>query len=221
MRVDGVMAVRAGALVLWAVAFGALWVSGAADRYVGPRTAWIVPAGTIGLTITALACLPGVLRPPYRPAPRGELLGALVFALPVLGLVAVPGAELGPLAAQQRAEAGAALVAPSEVRGGPIDLVDVSLAGQEEGYAQERGMRPGMTVTIEGFVSARNSRGFSVSRFRLLCCAADAVPSTAPVVGRPAPALDRWVRVRGTLTRWYEVRAQTVREIPRPAKPYL
>ena len=82
-------------------------------------------------------------------------------------------------------------------------------------------MRPGMTVTIEGFVSARNSRGFSVSRFRLLCCAADAVPSTAPVVGRPAPALDRWVRVRGTLTRWYEVRAQTVREIPRPAKPYL
>lgn len=215
------MAVRAGALVLWAVAFAALWLSGAADRYVGPRTAWIVPAGTIGLTIVAVACLPSVLGPPYRSVPRRELLGALVFVLPVLGVAAVPGAQLGPLAVQQRADAGAALAVPDGPRGGPIDLVDLALAVQEQGYARERGLRAGMGVTVEGFVSARDAEGFALSRFRIFCCAADAVPSTARVVGAPAPPLDRWVRARGTVTRWYELRATSVREIPRPANPYL
>lgn len=214
------MAVRVGALASWAVAFGALWLSGAADRLVGPRTAWVVPAGTVALTILTLALLPAASRPPYRRPPRGEVLGAILFVLPVLALVAVPDAQLGALAAQQRADAGAVLVVPEDPREGPLDLLDVALAAQDDAYALDRGMRAGQPVTVEGFVSARRATGFDVTRFRILCCAADAVPFTARVLQAAAPPDDEWVRVRGRLTAGFAIRASSVREIERPGDPY-
>lgn len=220
MRIDGVMAVRAGAVVLWAVAFGALWLSGAADRFVGPKTAWIVPAGTIGLTLVALALLPAVARPPYRSAPRGEIVGAIVFVLPVLAIAAVPDAQLGALAAQQRADAGATLVVPDEPREGPLDLLDVAFARQDADYALSRGVEAGEPVVLVGFVSRRRDDGFDVTRFRIMCCAADAVPFSARVLGAPVPERDQWVRVRGRLTPGLAVRATGVQEVARPSDPY-
>lgn len=214
------MAVRAGAVALWAIAFGALWLSGAADRLVGPRTAWIVPVGAVALAVVAVALAPAVLRPPFRPAPRGEVLGAVLFVLPVLAITAVPDAQLGALAAQQRADAGAALVVPDEPREGPLDLLDVALARQDDEYAFSRGVRAGEPVTLTGFVSDRDDEGFEVTRFRILCCAADAVPFAARVVGAPAPPRDQWVEVRGRVTPGLAVRAAAVREIERPSDPY-
>ncbi|WP_353066923.1 TIGR03943 family putative permease subunit [Arcanobacterium hippocoleae] len=59
----------------------------------------------------------------------------------------------------------------------------------------------GKQVKLVGFVAPdpNNSAVWRVSRFKIYCCAADAVPYVATVLGAAMPPADSWVEVTGTV----------------------
>ena len=116
---------------------------------------------------------------------------------------------------------------------------------------EQRNMYTGMAVQVIGQFSGENDRYFKLSRYKINCCAADAIPLKA-VIGidysqhkdgprlEPQKLRNRWVRVRGILqfkdggngafvpivvvtpTREAaESLAELVKDIPAPANPYV
>jgi len=225
-------ALRAIALVVWAAFFFWLWLSGAADRYVGPRTAWVVPFGAFTLTVTAvLASLAAAQGAPRRLRTR-EAAGFLVLLAPMLALVAVPEPDLGALAVNQKSGPGGVpalgSAPPPRSPTGPLTVVDLQEASRSDAYALRRGVRDGRRVEVLGFVSRAADRPggeFQLARFSIFCCAADAVPYVVRVRGRgAAPERDAWVRVRGTVRReagGLVLVAEQVTPARPPANPYL
>lgn len=225
--------VRASALVAWALFFAWLWLSGAADRYVGPRTAWVVPFGILLLGAAAvLACLAATSRSD-RARPR-DVIGLAVLLTPMLALVAVPEPDLGALAVNQRSGPGGVpalgSAPPPRSPSGPLSVVDLQEASRSAEYALRRGVRDGRRVELLGFVSrAASGAGgdFDLARFSIFCCAADAVPYVARIrgaAGAAAPRVDAWVRVRGIVRREgdrFVVVAERVTTDRAPENPYL
>lgn len=91
-------------------------------------------------------------------------------------------------------------------------------------------MYDGVTVELTGFVAgpAERGNGFQIARFRLVCCAADALVSVADVVGDAAldgyPP-DTWVRVQGQVDPTSKkgaiaLNADSVSVIEQPTDPY-
>lgn len=88
--------------------------------------------------------------------------------------------------------------------------------------------RPVQTV---GRVQSCGEPGrFTLYRFLVVCCAADSIPLTMPVVVEDAPTqpplpADAWVRVTARLVRCRDgkevLRAERVEMIDAPANPYL
>jgi uncharacterized membrane protein YcgQ (UPF0703/DUF1980 family) len=70
-------------------------------------------------------------------------------------------------------------------------------------------------------------RSFTLSRFYITCCVADAVPVGVRVVAagpRPEVRRDAWLNVTGVLVRGdreWNVRALRIERIKPPADPYL
>jgi uncharacterized repeat protein (TIGR03943 family) len=89
----------------------------------------------------------------------------------------------------------------------------------------------GVDVEIVGFVSARDSQGFTIARYSIACCAADATGSSVTVVGQSPPDVSsnttqlQWVVVVGRLDRVDgfvpSIRAVTVRPMVAPQDPYI
>jgi uncharacterized repeat protein (TIGR03943 family) len=222
-------AARALALVLWAAFFDWLWLSGEWVRFVGPRTAWIVPFGALLLTLVALAYLATSRRgvsDPTLPSAR-EVGGLLALVAPVIALFVVPGANLGSLAVARKGERTAPPPPPAS-RHAPPTLFDVSYASKDAVFARQRGIVPGRAVRLTGLVSDSGRGGFDLARFVTTCCAADAVPYRIRVVlaraGAAQPRDDRWVEVAGRLDRpasgEFRVRADQVRNVRKPDNPY-
>jgi uncharacterized repeat protein (TIGR03943 family) len=225
MRLPPRRAARALALILWAAFFDWLWLSGEWVRFVGPRTAWVVPFGAILLTLVAglyLVTGPNAGGDAELPSGR-EVGGLLALVAPVLALFVVPAANLGSLAVERKGERTAPPPARAS-RHAPPTLFDVSYASRDAVFARQRGIAAGRRVRLTGLVSHTGRGGFDLARFVTTCCAADAVPYRVRVVAGAPHEEDRWVEVSGRLDREaggeFQVRASRVRNVRKPANPY-
>ena len=229
MRLDQ-RSVRALALVAWAGVFAWLWTSGESVRYLGPRTQWVVPVGAIGLTLAAAGYLFATRAD--RPARLGrrEGLGLAGLVLPVLAAAVLANAQLGALAASNKLSSrgidSAALARLASRDAKQIGFLQLNAAGRDAGLTRELGLGEGRSVELTGFVSGTGAV-FTLSRFYITCCVADAVPIGVHVsAGRRGAKLDKddWIDVTGVLARGHRewiVKALRIEHVNAPSDPYL
>ena len=232
MKLDGRIALRATLLGLWASFLAWLWVTGETVRYLGPRTYWVIPFGTIVLGLSALAHLPWLRSTiPTRPG-RADLISAVVVIAPLLMVIAVPTPSLGSLAASRKASfgggAGPALAVPSAQRDGEVSFIDFYYGNRSERYAALAGLVEGEIVTLTGFVTEVGSDRLQLSRFYVSCCAADAIPYSADILLSDRAAgfsEDDWLRVRGRIVHdergLFVVEPTMMEPVAEPRDPYL
>jgi uncharacterized repeat protein (TIGR03943 family) len=230
MRLDPTRLLRGLGLLAWALFFDYLWLAGKASTYVGPRTTWVVTFGAITLTMAALLHLVStVSRRPGTPLSAAEVGRIGVIVAPLILAAMAPAVTLGAQAVgQKRTADGATSLARLGDYDGEIRLYELAAAAFDKKWAAQRGIKAGLKVQFDGFVSrpARNGQ-MELSRFMATCCAADAVPYSIQVKA-PADALDfqanQWVLVRGTVTadpkRTYVITADKIDATDRPANPY-
>ena len=229
MRLD-LRSIRALALVAWAGVFAWLWVTGESVRYLGPRTQWVVPVGAIGLTIAAAGYLYATrAESPSRLGLR-EGLGLVGLVLPVMAAAVLANAQLGALAASNKLSSrgidSSALARLASRDAKHIGFLQLNAAGRDAGLTRELGLGEGKSVELTGFVSD-TGRVFTLSRFYITCCVADAVPIGVHVsAGARGAKLDKddWIDVTGALARgdreWI-VRALRIEHVKPPSDPYL
>jgi uncharacterized repeat protein (TIGR03943 family) len=148
----------------------------------------------------------------------------LMLVAPLVAVLLVAPTALGSSAASART-----LVVDPSAQLGPLPpvidgVVTIGLLEVMQRAAQgTAGGLEGLQLRLIGFVSERFDGGFVISRFRIACCAADALVASVRVVGSPAPRLDEWVVVIGA---WdadepdVSVIATSVDREPAPANPY-
>jgi len=227
---------RAIVLLLWSGFFAYLWISDEMVRFLGPRTYWVVPFGCLTLGGAAFAHLVA-LRREHKAGhkaeggmSRSDLVGIAVLLVPIVAVIAVPQAELGAQAVTRKATgAGAtsALLAPSAPDAGrPPNFIDVHFANDSDEYAAALGIGDGTPLNLTGFVSSTNGTSdFTLTRFYVSCCAADAIPYSVSVVKEGAGYPDNtWLRVNGVLQsegRELKLMAEAIEEVEPPDNPYL
>jgi uncharacterized repeat protein (TIGR03943 family) len=232
MRVDPRRALRAGTLFAWSGMFLWLWLSGDQVRFIGPKTAWVVPFGAITLSVAALVYTTTVASrgPTARPS-LGELLGAVVLIAPVLLVFTVPDQSLGALAAKRKSTKNVRLAAPAKTSK-MLDVYTIAYARQDPAFAKQIGAVPGARVSLTGLLSDRDTTtaDFELVRFRITCCAADATPYAVTVwpenVSIPDTGRDaQWLGVDGYLATGpdgsLQVRATAIRPEDSPTNPYV
>lgn len=167
---------------------------------------------------------------------------AWFLLLPVLALILIGPAPLGTDAVDRGGASGGgvrAVTSSGAVAGSlpaPVDgAVELTMTDFLARATLDRSRSlDGVAVRLTGFVDGPDPAGtFRLTRFALVCCAADAFAlqvevREAPV---PVPAPDTWVQVEG---RWAAeadgatseaddpvvLVATAVREVPAPANPY-
>jgi uncharacterized repeat protein (TIGR03943 family) len=168
----------------------------------------------IGLAGAALAVL-GAWRF-LRPAPRpigdhdhahGVPPVALLLLAPVLVVFLVAPPSLGSFAAERAAQRTPPAAAADTAKAfsplpAPVDgAVDLSLTAYNDREWYEAGSTlDGVALRLTGFVVHGDEPGtVLLTRFRIACCAADAVPIQVLVRGvpEPLPPVDRWIAVVG------------------------
>jgi putative membrane protein len=229
MRLDR-RSIRALALAAWAGVFAWLWASGESVRYLGPRTQWVVPVGALGLTLAAGGYLYATrAESPSRLSLR-EGLGLVGLVLPVMAAAVLANAQLGALAASNKLSSrgidSAALARLASRDAKHVGFLQLNAAGRDAGLTRELGLGEGKPVELTGFVSD-TGRVFTLSRFYITCCVADAVPIGVHVsAGGRGAKLDKddWIDVTGVLARgqreWI-VKAVRIEHIKPPSDPYL
>jgi putative membrane protein len=229
MRLD-LRSIRALALVAWAGVFAWLWATGESVRYLGPRTQWVVPVGAIGLTLAAAGYLYATrAESPSRLGLR-EGLGLVGLVLPVVAAAVLANAQLGALAASNKLSSrgidSSALARLASRDAKHIGFLQLNAAGRDTGLTRELGLGEGKSVELTGFVSS-TGRVFTLSRFYITCCVADAVPIGVHVsAGARGAKLERddWIDVTGALARGHRewiVKALRIEHIKPPSDPYL
>lgn len=225
--------VRALVLTSWSAFFGYLWVSDEMVRYLGPRTYWVVPFGCLTLGAAALIHFATLPRDEGGGAiSRGDLAGIAALLVPIVAVLAVPGAELGALAVSRKAAgagATAGLIAPPQRNEGrPPSFIDIHFANESEESAAALGISDGTEVTLVGFVSAhRDTQGeLDLTRFYVSCCAADAIPYSVTVAtaGGGDYPINSWLKVTGELvygSTEYRLEPRSIDLIEEPENPYL
>jgi uncharacterized repeat protein (TIGR03943 family) len=232
MTLDPRRALRALGLFAWAGMFLWLSLSGDQVRFIGPKTAWVVPFGAVALTVAAL--LYATTLASRGPAPRpslGELLGTVLLVAPILLVFTVPDQSLGALAAKRKSTKNVRLAAPAK-SSRLLDVYTIAYARQDPAFAKKIGAVPGARVSLEGLLSDRDpaSAGFDLVRFRITCCAADATPYAVSVwpenLSIPDTGRDvQWLTVQGYLVKgpdgWLQVRATSITPADAPSNPYV
>ncbi|MDQ4143106.1 MAG: TIGR03943 family protein [Actinomycetota bacterium] len=235
--VDPRRALRTGALIAWAAFFGWLWVSDEISRYLGPRTYWVVPFGTLALGAAAVLHLFTLRGPSPQPRPSAtELIGTTLLVAPLIAVLMVPSAELGSLASDRKSTSSGVSSAAAGLTPESAQLIedpqfrDVAYAEESDRYAQATGVVEGTEVDLLGFVDEEGggpAGTFVLTRFYVSCCAADAIPYSVavdPGTADDEPPTDSWVRVRGSLEKREErlvVVAESLERVPEPDEPYL
>lgn len=222
---------RGSVMALWAGFFVWLAVSGEVVRYLGPRTYWVVWFGAAVLGLSALFHVLTIRSGTSGRIRASDVGGAVLLAVPLAVVLAVPQPDLGALAASRKTTGLATLSSsaprPDPVRGGPLDFAEIHYASESEEYAAAVGATDGAEVELVGFVThpKRAPDGtFALTRFYISCCAADAIPYSVFVVSSEDRADDTWLRVTGSLTHRdgdIVVEPETVAEVDKPRAPYL
>jgi len=228
MSVDARIA-RGGVLALWAAFFVVLWVSGTSDRYLGPRTQWIVPFGAVVLALATIAYAYGFVRT-RRAGPKLTLREATsLFALlvPLAAVSLVPHAALGSYAALRKGGIGFAFVRPhAPAKPSEASFLDIRIAEGDSGFGEQSGIEPGLRVRLLGFVVGSKDvppGTFELARFYIACCIADAEAVGVPIEGR-GPKPNTWLEVTGAVTRRgkrFVVVPDQVTQVRAPKQPYL
>jgi uncharacterized repeat protein (TIGR03943 family) len=224
---------RALTLAAWAALFTWLWASGESVRYLGPRTQWVVPVGAIGLTLAAAGYLRATRDGPRVRLSAREGLGLAALLVPVLAAAVLAHAQLGALAASNKLSSrgidASALARLASKDAKQIGFLQLNAAGRDEQLTRELGLVAGKPVELTGFVSASEggTRPFTLSRFYITCCVADAVPvgvRVFPPGKDPRLHRDDWIDVTGVLAhlhREWVVRALRIERVKPPSDPYL
>jgi uncharacterized repeat protein (TIGR03943 family) len=220
---------RGGVLGLWAVFFVVLWASGTADRYLGPRTQWIVPFGAVVLALATFAYAHGYVRarPAGPPLTLREAASLFALLVPLAAVSLVPHAALGSYAASRKGGISFAFVRPpAPAKPSDASFLDIRIAEGDSGFAAQAGIRAGVRVRLLGFVVGSKDvpRGtFELARFYIACCIADAEAVGVPVEGR-SHRPNTWLEVTGSLTRLgkrFVVVPEKVTPVQAPKQPYL
>jgi putative membrane protein len=229
-------ALRLLALGAWSAFLLWLWASDEVLRYLGPRTEWVVPTGGFALLIATVAYARAISSAthPSRPS-RGELAGTAALLTPIVVAAVLSGASLGSLAASKKLTArGVDLGALARLQSGrsrEITFVDMQAGVRDPEIARAKDIRPGRPVRLSGFVSGtptRDGTTFTLTRFYIACCVADAIPVgidvRLPAAPGAQPHRDEWLTVTGTVFRGrkaFGIRALRIRQIAQPKHPYL
>jgi uncharacterized repeat protein (TIGR03943 family) len=158
---------------------------------------------------------------------HGVGVGWLLLA-PVVALLLVAPPSLGSFGVARSTPilvtAGRSSLPPLDPSAGPVSMT--LLEYTERSFDHDGRSLDGATVTLTGFVAdVGDSGGFTLARYQIACCAADATAAVVTVVGAAtSPPRDQWVTVTGT---WAEasgddpvVQAASLREIDEPEDPY-
>lgn len=242
----GARPVRALVLITWAGFFVSLWASGGADRYLGPRTTWVVAFGAVTLSLAAVGYGVLALRGTSGRQLTGlEAAGSFALIVPILAVLVVPKAELGAQAARKKdtnrgvavatlskaqkaaARDAASVAAAEQSQIAKIDFLTLGSVTTDPAYAKDIGIKPGTRVRFSGFTVRTGKPGqFQLARFLISCCAADAVPVFIEVDagGAEIPPDNAWLDVTGELAKRrgkFVVAAESMAPIEQPSSPYL
>lgn len=221
--------IRALALIAWAGVFAWLWATGESVRYLGPRTQWVVPVGAIGLTFAAAGYLYATRSDEPGRISLREGLGLTGLVFPIMAAAILANAQLGALAASNKLSSrgidSAALARLASRDAKQIGFLQLNAAGRDASLTRDLGLGPGKPVELLGFVS-QTGRPFTLSRFYISCCVADAVPIGVHVAPRRAAGIARndWLDVTGVLTRGHRewiINATAIKHVKAPSDPYL
>jgi putative membrane protein len=159
-----------------------------------------------------------------------EGLGLAGLVLPVMAAAVLANAQLGALAASNKLSSrgidSSALARLASRDAKHVGFLQLNAAGRDDGLTRELGLAEGRSVELTGFVS-KTGRPFTLSRFYITCCVADAVPIGVRVsAGGRGGKLERddWVDVTGVLARGHRewiVKALQLRHVKAPSDPYL
>lgn len=212
-----------GAFLLW------MALSGTMTRFLGPRTYWVAWFGAVTLLLTGAITGLHALRAPGPRAGRADWAGVILLTIPMAFVLALPSPQLGAQAASRKAVGVGALSSfvPPPASGGEIGLEEIHYGGISRAYADQVGIVEGAEVDLTGFVThPKNAKDgtYSLTRFYISCCAADAVPYSVPIQADADLEDDTWLKVRGTLARGqggFVVTPVEIQEIQEPSSPYL
>ncbi|MGH2808699.1 MAG: TIGR03943 family putative permease subunit [Actinomycetota bacterium] len=229
MRIDIGRALRVLVLAVWAAFFVWLLISGEVNRYIGPRTQWVVVFGAVALTVATVAHL---LRPVRRPrTTTRDALGLLAMLVPLIAVLAVPTPSLGSLAASRKITgtftSGVLQPRASDVE--DISFTEIEYASDSAAFAQNLGIADGLPIELTGFVNNNvelTDGDFRLTRFSIYCCAADVVPHSVTIEGEAGQSFedDQWLTVTGTLAERdgeFVVVPEEIEEVDEPKNPYL
>jgi uncharacterized repeat protein (TIGR03943 family) len=207
----------------WAAFFYVLWFTGTSDRYLGARTQWLVPFGAVTLTVAVVLAARS-----WRSATglkAGEATGLFVLLIPLALALAVPHAELGAYAASRKSGSFFPAVKPRPpATPRDVNLLDLRISELDPLFAIVAHVHRGTRVGLLGIVTHTGPGHFSLTRFYITCCIADAQPLTIEVDSNHPVANNQWVFVTGKLQRpgkHYTVAADGVVARHTPSEPYL
>ena len=220
-------------LASWAGLSWFLLLTGRTSVYLSPRTDWVVPVGAVILTLATAGRIPSLLtrRHDSGAITHHDLAGAAILLLPVVIIVATPPASLGSYAVERRSSVVSAgfITSAADIAAGDLTLKDIMGARRTPEAMEVLRARAGEHVEFIGFITRDEGAPadeFTLNRFLISCCVADALGAQVKVVDAPPGdfAIDEWVRVEGNLQRLgneIAVDAIAVTTIPRPKDPYL
>jgi uncharacterized repeat protein (TIGR03943 family) len=208
-----------------------LTLTGTYGRYVrlgmGP---WLATAGVAVVVLGLVTLLPALRH--TRPVDAhdhdrrgGDRVGWLLLA-PIAALLLVAPPTLGSYGVGRAAEveirSAGGVLDPLVPGAGPVPMTLLEFG--QRAFDRDGASFNGAAVQLTGFVAGAEEGGFRLARYQIACCAADAAPVVARVVGRDAPARDRWVTVTGVFRPGGgdvpELAATNVVEVPAPDDPY-
>ncbi len=212
-------------MIAWAAFFYTLWLTGASVRFLGARTQWLVPFGAVTLTVAAAlawrssrSSSPSSLRP-------GEAAGLFALLVPLTLILLVPDAQLGAYAASRKSSSFFPAVKPHPpATPRDVTLLDIRVAEADPVFALASHIHRGTRVGLLGLVTHTGAGHFSLTRFYITCCVADAQPLTIDVASPRRVVRNEWVWVTATVREArsrYSLVADRVVTRPAPHNPYL
>ena len=229
-RIDPHRVIGTIVLLGWSALFWFLLFSGRTALYLSSRTDWIVPVGAFITTVAGLGRLLTIRSSTARPAGYRDAFAMVVLILPIVIVLALPPTTLGSFAASRRSTlSGGYVTSVEDIVNGELSLADVGGALRSRDAMKALSDRAGTSVEFVGFVNRDDGAPadeFTLTRFLISCCVADALSVEVRVVGAPPGRFknDDWVKVAGALYPLNDevvVDASEVVGVPRPDEPYL
>jgi uncharacterized repeat protein (TIGR03943 family) len=215
--------VRAVVTAGWAVFFYVLWFTGTSDRYLGARTQWLVPFGAVTLTVVVVLAARSWRSTAGLKA--GEATGLFLLLIPLALVLAMPHVELGAYAASRKSGSFFPTAKPRPpATPSDVNLLDIRISELDPLFAIVAHVHRGARVGLLGIVTHTDPGYFSLTRFYITCCIADAQPLTIEVDSNRRVTKNEWVFVTGKLQRpgkHYTLAADAVVARHTPSDPYL